>query len=139
MFMDERLKAVMKTHADTRALNLDDPDYVRAVLNSLLEPLIADLDGNGDITTKAVLPPAAFGNVAGNVTAVLVAKQKGILAGMRELKFFLNKGWVKNTALTRAAGRNLSEGLNWSRRLKTALSCKKARLLPCWKGVLRTF
>ena len=120
-------------------MNLDNPDYVRAVLNSLLEPLIADLDGNGDITTKAVLPPAAFGNVAGNVTAVLVAKQKGILAGMRELKFFLNKGWVKNTALTRAAGGNLFGRIKLVQALEDGVELRGRQLLPCWKGVLRTF
>ena len=82
-----RLQTITKTHCYDSVLKPSDINYRKTLLNYLLEPLLADI-GHGDITTDA------FFSGGKRVAASIVAKQKGILAGMQELIFFLDKKWA---------------------------------------------
>lgn len=81
--MNKRQRTVFRTHNHSAALTPENPVYRKAIQGYLLAPLLADLDGGGDITSNILLP-------AMDARAVIVSKQRGVLAGMRELAFFLN-------------------------------------------------
>ena len=84
--MDKRLRAILKTHNYVSGLTFPDKSYREAVIRRLRGALLEDSGKNGDITTRAVLAPSQ------RMKAVLVSKQHGVLAGMREILFFLNNG-----------------------------------------------
>lgn len=77
-----------KTHRFTAPLTTRNPFYRQAILTHLLDPLLADLGENGDITTCALFPAAK------KIRAVFHAKQDGRLAGIDELRFFLKRDWA---------------------------------------------
>lgn len=86
--MNQRFRKVLATHRNALSLTPSDTVYRKSVLECLLDPFLADTAA-GDITTRAILTSPT------NVTALLVAKQPGVLAGMQELLFFLGKRWAR--------------------------------------------
>lgn len=86
--MNQRFRKVLATHRNASSLTPSDTVYRKSVLRCLLDTFLADTAA-GDITTRAILPSPT------NVTALLVAKQPGVLAGMQELLFFLGKRWAR--------------------------------------------
>lgn len=81
--MNERERTVVGIYRHSGPLTPENPGYRKAIQAHLLAPLLADLDGGGDLTSNILLP-------AMDVNAVIVSKQRGILAGMQELSFFLD-------------------------------------------------
>lgn len=81
--MNVRQRTVFRTHNHSGALTPENPRYRKAIQAYLLAPLLADLEGGGDITSNVLLSSE-------NITGVIISKEKGILAGMKELSFFLD-------------------------------------------------
>ncbi len=83
LIMNERQRTVSKTHNHSGALTPENPRYRKAIQAYLLAPLLADLEGGGDITSNVLLSSE-------NIKGVIISKEEGILAGMQELSFFLD-------------------------------------------------
>jgi len=86
------MKTLLRSHVSTTNLKPGYKAYEQAIVHYLLGPLVADID-LGDITSEALLTPSQ------KVTTRLVSKQKGVLAGMQELAFFL-KRYMKGIKLS---------------------------------------
>lgn len=79
-----RLLKVKRTHALAKELNIKTESYRSFVLDFFENCLDADLSVKGDLTTN-LLP-----NPKKSVSAIILAKSDGIIAGLDELKLFLN-------------------------------------------------
>ena len=79
---------IQKSHNAAKFLTPANSRYAREILEQTLFPFQNDLGLKGDITTDLLF--------SGNkkVSARLVAKSAGVLAGMQELDFFLQKDWA---------------------------------------------
>lgn len=83
-YHDRRNKLKWRTHCQTFALTPRNPQYKKWILQHTAEEVRKDF-GCGDITSSAVFDESR------KAKAFILAKEKGILAGMQEIKFFIGK------------------------------------------------
>lgn len=74
---------IQQTHLQSSRLNLQDPAFKEWVDRYTFQELEKDLEGKTDITTTVLFSE----NV--KKSAVIIAKQPGILAGIQEIQYFL--------------------------------------------------
>ncbi|MBI4994204.1 carboxylating.nicotinate-nucleotide diphosphorylase [Candidatus Peregrinibacteria bacterium] len=82
-------------HDQSKFLNLSNPLYIQSVIQYTELEIKKDLGKFGDITTKA------FFKKSFNARAKIFAKQKGVLAGADEIKYFLKKKKIEVVFLKR--------------------------------------
>jgi len=84
----QRFRQVLQTHCHSAILTPRNPDYARQILEHTYLPLLHDLGTQGDLTSKIILDKSRI------ISAKVVSKNSGILAGMQELSFFLGMNWL---------------------------------------------
>lgn len=82
--MSRRIKE--HTHVNDQGIDLNNPLYCKWIKRFTFEEMELDLASKGDITTNVL-----FGEEDFKVRARIIAKEDGILAGVQEIRWFLNK------------------------------------------------
>lgn len=79
-----RNKIKRKTHCDTSRFKLNNKEYQKQILRYTFDEMTEDF-GKGDITTQAFFKKNA------RAQAAVIMKQRGIVAGLAEISYFLKK------------------------------------------------
>jgi nicotinate-nucleotide pyrophosphorylase (carboxylating) len=86
--LEDRKKLIAKIYQSGKVLTMKNPVYKKRIMNYLNQKMIEDI-GKGDITTDNII------NNKLSVTAIIKSKERGIIAGLEEVKFFYKKHNLK--------------------------------------------
>ncbi len=85
-----RKNQILHSHKNDKYFSLINNDYVLLVNRFFEKSIEDDLGIHGDITSKAIVPEKASGR------GIVLSREKGIVAGLEEVKYFFGKYRVKD-------------------------------------------